>query len=181
MLAERISASQLAEMSAQSAGLSDSLRPADLPRLSGVVASDVAGEPVAVAVGFGLGPERRPVMRIQARGTLHLVCQRCLGPVSWPLDVDVSLTVVADDGQAADLADPFDSVLLEEGELPVRRAVEDEILAVLPLSPLHTEPSACGKAPRDAGRDGQEVPRPNRPFAGLADLMGQGGRSSEQD
>jgi uncharacterized protein len=181
MLAERISAAQLAELSAQGARLSGSLRPADLPRLARVVASNVAGEPVAVAVGFEVGPEALPVARIQAQGTLNLVCQRCLRPVRWPLDVDVSLTAVADDAQAAELADPFDSILLEEGDLLVRGAVEDEILAVLPLSPVHADPADCGISRDDATGDGQETSRPNRPFAALADLMGRRGHGGKQD
>jgi uncharacterized protein len=181
MLAERITASQLAEMSARGARLSGSYRPADLRRLARVVASGVTGEPVVVAVGLSVGPEGLPLVRIQVQGALQLVCQRCLSPIRWPVDIDVSLTAVADDAQAAELADPFDSILLEEGALSLRSAVEDEILAVLPLSPVHADAAQCGVAGRDIGTDAGPRARPNRPFAGLAALMAQRDGGGEQD
>jgi uncharacterized metal-binding protein YceD (DUF177 family) len=80
---------------------------------------------------------------------------------------------VRNDAEADGLADPFDSVLLEDGELPLRLALEDEILAVLPMAPLHEDAAQCGKSA--AGPRGDDQPaRPNRPFADLATLMGRG-------
>lgn len=182
MLAERITASQLAEMSAQAASLSTSLRPADLPRLSQIVVpgSEVPADPLVVEVGFAVGPEELPVIRVRVHGVLHLACQRCLSPVRWPLDVDVALTAVATDAQTAELPDPFDSVVLENGELALRLVVEDEILAALPLAPFHADATLCSVA--DAVVTGGEpAPRLNRPFAGLASLMGHRLGGKDQD
>lgn len=177
MLAERIASSQLADMSAQGVSLASSLRVGDLPRLSAVVApgTGVNDGPLEATIGFRIGPENCPVVSISVRGTLHLTCQRCLGLVSWPLDVDVALTAVASDAAADELADPFDSILLDEaGGLLLRATVEDEILAVLPFAPLHADETEC----RAAGAEPQKVAEPaarevNRPFAGLGSLMGR--------
>ena len=40
------------------------------------------------------------------------------------------------------LADPFDTVLLADGELVPAQVVEDEVLAALPLAPKHSETAA---------------------------------------
>jgi uncharacterized protein len=174
MLAERIAASRLAEMSAQGATLESGVRSEDLPRLAPLLATDPArrGQPIETRIAFRTGPEACPVMRIEARGTLSLTCQRCLAPVDCPIDVDVTLTAATDEEGVGRLAQPFDSVVLaENGDLALREVVEDEILAVLPLAPLHAEASACAAtAPAEDG-SARAVERSQRPFAGLADLL----------
>lgn len=178
MLAERIAASPLAEMSAQGACIADALSPGDLPRLSRLVAADGAGA-LEARIGFRVGVESLPLVHLEVRGNLLLTCQRCLAPMQFPVDIDVTLTAVASDAATADLASPFDSVVLdEEGGLALRAMVEDEILSVLPLAPLHAAPAGCagGAAQGDAARPGV-----NRPFAALAGLMGKGGDRSRNE
>jgi uncharacterized protein len=163
-----------------------SLRPGELPRLSKLIGHGpgVPEGSLDVGVEFRLGPESFPVVQIRVTGTIYLTCQRCLGPVSWPLDLDVGLTVVASDELAEELADPFDSVLLdEEGRLALRAAVEDEILAALPLVPRHEDAAACGIAGPQVTATNENSPRKaNRPFADLGALMhrdDQGGGQNE--
>lgn len=177
MLAERIGASQLAEMSAQGVSLESTLRPRDLPRLREVVADGpgLDEESLLARVGLGIGPEAHPVVRIEVQGTLQLVCQRCLAPVAWPLDLRVALTAVGSESLAEELADPFDSVLLdEEGGLPLRAAVEDEVLAALPISPRHESTADCEAAGARPGALTEPAPaQVSRPFAELATLLGR--------
>jgi uncharacterized protein len=177
MLAERIGSAQLAEMSAQGASLAATLRRVDLPRLADLLAQgpDVRDQPLVVEIDFRNGPEALPLVRIRARGELALVCQRCFGPVTWPLEVDVMLTAVSSEMAAEALADPFDSVVLDaEGALPLRAAVEDEVLAALPLAPVHDR-ADCGVP----GADDEPAKRVHRPFAGLDALLG--GRERRDD
>ena len=126
-----------------------------------------------------MGPESFPVVQVQVMGTIDLTCQRCLAPVSWPLDLDVALTAVASDELAGELADPFDSVVLdEEGGLALRAAVEDEILAALPLAPLHGDGVACRTAGPELPAADENPPRKSTtPFADLGRLMRQDGRN----
>jgi uncharacterized protein len=176
MLAERIGSSQLAEMSAQGASLTTTLRPGNLPRLAGTtgggqVRPDGALE---VTIRFSIGPESFPVVQIRVTGTVDLTCQRCLGPVGCPLELDVALTMVGSEADAEALADPFDSIVLdEEGGLRLRMAVEDEILAALPLVPLHGEGAGCTMMAGTSAAAEMPVRTANRPFAGLAALMDQ--------
>lgn len=170
-------------MSAQGASLVTTLRAGQLPRLCEAVARgpQVQDRPLDAEIAFGKGVEARPVVQIRVHGVLQLVCQRCLAPVGWPVDVDVALTAVASEAQAAELADPFDSILLdEEGGLLLRTAVEDEILAALPLVPRHAEEAVCGKPGFGADDSaGAAVTTVNRPFAGLEMLMGRHGSDGD--
>ncbi len=157
--------------------MAETVQPRDLPRLAGLIASDASDQRLDVRIGFSKGPENWPVVRIRVSGTVALICQRCLASVSWPLDVDVALTAVGSDDVADELADPFDSIVLDEaGGLAVRAVVEDEILAALPIAPSHRDGEGCRATYR---RVATESPRPNRPFADLADLLHGNGTKRE--
>lgn len=171
MLAERIGPSQLAELSAQGARLTSRVRPGELPRLAAVAAATGRGGGLDIEVALRKGPESFPIVDIQVRGSVPLTCQRCLRPVDCPVDLRVSLAAVPDEAAMDDLADPFDSVLLDaDGSLRLRDAVEDEILATLPLAPLHADAADCGELPTAQAQ--APGPQMQRPFAGLARLMG---------
>jgi uncharacterized protein len=174
MLAERIGSAQLAEMSAQGASLATPLRRADLPRVSEVMARGPGvqdQQPLDATIAFRNGPEGFPIVHIRVQGMLALVCQRCLGPVSWPVEVDAVLSAVPSEPATGELADPFDSIVLEDdGSLALRAAVEDEILAALPLAPVHADRAACGAPAAPEEAPGAQV---HRPFAGLDTLLGQ--------
>jgi uncharacterized protein len=181
MFAERIGSAELAELAAGGGSLTGTVRAAELPRLADVVAreSGHADAPLAVTVDFAKGPEGFPVVRIRADGALRLTCQRCLGAMSWPVALDVALTAVASEARADELADPFDSVLLDEdGALALRAAVEDEVLATLPLAPLH-EDGTCGGAEPAAEPPGRATV--TRPFAGLDTLLKRGAGGDAED
>lgn len=176
MLAERIAASQLAEMSAAGAALSFSFRPAELPRLLPLLAGAPGdGGSLQARAGFRVGLEGVPVIRLEIRGELPLICQRCLGPVTWPLDIDVTLALVGSDAQAESLASPFDSVVLDaDGDLLLRSMVEDEVLATLPLAPMHVAAADCARSDAPAVSPG--LTAGIRPFEGLAGMMGNDGK-----
>jgi uncharacterized protein len=170
MLPERIGSGQLAEMAAQGASGAARLRGSTMPRLADQLAREGGGDELLLEADFRHGPEGLPEIRLRMTGNLGLICQRCLQRVDWPLAIDVSLTVIATERDAAELADPFDSVMLEEGELRLLTAAEDEILAALPLAPVHADASQCCNvsATAPAPASGQPL---NRPFAGLGAML----------
>lgn len=175
MLPERIGSAQLAEMAAQGASRVARVRAGDMPRLAGLLAGDGAGDTLLLEAQFGQGPEGYPQLRLRISGTLGLVCQRCLQRIDWPLAIDASLTIVATEAETASLADPFDCVLLDaDGELALLATAEDEVLAALPLAPVHGEGSGC-RPGRAAPAAAASEPA-NRPFAGLDELLGRGDR-----
>lgn len=179
MLAERIGSAQLVELAAAGAGLADSFGGSKLPRVAAMLAAGDDGH-LDVSLRFRNGPEGFPVVEVSVTGALPLPCQRCLGAVRWPAELHAALTVVPDDASADDLADPFDSVMLDsDGALPLRSMVEDEILAMMPLALLHQEAEGCKPAAGIAAGPALQPAagaRFSRPFAGLGALIRDGGK-----
>jgi uncharacterized protein len=174
MMGARIGSAELADLVARGTTLDFSFPVTSLARLAAL--APAAGTPWAGTVGsaclktgftFQAGAEGFPQLRLVVEGMLPLVCQRCLELLEWPVNVDVTLTMVRGDAEAAILTDPFDTVLLA-----------DEVLAALPLAPKHSGATRCGSA---AGREDKvQSGEMHRPMAGLADLLGRGDRQGDK-
>ena len=136
---------------------------AEFPRLRDALRTD---EGALQYVLLGVPQERGyPVLRLKIGGTLQLVCQRCLGALEFPLQVDVSLQLAAT--QAEVDAEPLEAEgperIVAGREMPVRDLVEDEVLLAIPLAPRHE---------RCAGREKAAASEANSPFAALRGLVG---------
>ena len=184
MKAERIGSAELKDLVARKATLDLSFAAPSLARLaalrpatSGGSAATGGGDAALLRLDanftFQSGSEGYPQFHLQAAGTVPLVCQRCLELLVLPVTLDVTLTMVRDDPEAAALADPFDTVLLDSGELDLAQVIEDEVLAILPLAARHPETTPCGEA---ALMNSGEM---HRPLAGLAKLLGRGDRQTD--
>jgi DUF177 domain-containing protein len=107
----------------------------------------------------------RPALRLRVRGSLQLVCQRCLGAVEQPVDIDSQLVLAA--SQAEVDREPLapegpDRIVASRG-MPVRELIEDELLLAVPYAPRHAQCTFQGAAGSDSTRS---------PFAGLGALLG---------
>ncbi|MDH5277233.1 MAG: YceD family protein [Gammaproteobacteria bacterium] len=182
MKAERIGSAELKDLVARAATLDFSFAAPSLARLaalrpatSGGSAADPGDAVLRLDASFAFqsGSEGYPQLHLKAAGTVPLVCQRCLELLVYPVTLDVTLTIVGDDPEAAELADPFDTVMLDSGELDLARVIEDDVLAILPLAARHPETTPCGQA---ALRNSREA---HRPLAGLAMLLGRGDRQTD--
>jgi uncharacterized protein len=102
--------------------------------------------------------------------TVPLTCQRCLGAVATPLDVDRWFRFVADEAAAEAQDDDCEEDLLALEPRPDMLAVlEDELLMALPLVPMHeTCPEPVPLA--DARPLPEAEPERPHPFAQLARL-----------
>ncbi|MEO8224607.1 MAG: YceD family protein [Gammaproteobacteria bacterium] len=175
MVAGGIGSAELADLVARGATLEFRVGVSTLTRLAAL--SPVAAVEAAslnAGLTFRPGSEGHPQLRLTVAGSVPLVCQRCLDLLVLPVQVDVLLTMVRNDQEAAGLADPFDTVLLADGGLVPELVVEDEVLAALPLAPRHAESDACGREER--ANSGEM----HRPLAGLADLLGRGDRQGDK-
>lgn len=125
---------------------------------------DALGE-VEFAVQGGTDARRRPVLKLDVRGVLHLRCQRCLGMLEYPLRLVNTLLLVSGAEAASGAADDEDIEWVEaSAELDVAGLIEDEVLLGLPYAPRHDE----GCCARDTGAR-REQAKPS-PFAKLAAL-----------
>ncbi len=106
----------------------------------------------------------------EVQGVLHLICQRCLGRVEFPVQRAFRLALVHSEAEADRLAGGYEPLLLEDERVVVREVIEDELLLALPDFPHHSEADVCTLPEY---RDDQETAvvdeKPN-PFAALASL-----------
>jgi uncharacterized protein len=106
--------------------------------------------------------EGRCWLEVAAKGTLTLECQRCLGPLEFPLALRSEVLLAMGEREIATADDDIDRVLAGR-EMDVGKLVEDEVLLALPMAPRHV---ACG------GKPGDEVSGRSSPFAALGRLKG---------
>ncbi len=171
-----------AEAVARRQQLAGVLHIAMLPRLAEALAAPA--ELLTVEMQFLTHP--RSVGRASGRisGSLPLTCQRSLQVFPWPLDVNFNWVMVRDEAEEERLLADADPVMLEDEQLNLHEAIEDEVLLALPLIPLapdaalpaFSEGDAAGakakkrvgktKAPRISDNSGLDDSRPN-PFLTL--------------
>lgn len=126
-------------------------------------------EPVAAAAGVA---KPQLWLHVTAQGEVPQVCQRCLGTVLEPVEVDRWFRFVDDESAAATEDDESEEdVLAFEPRFDLLQLLEDELLMALPLVPMH---ESCPRSlPMSAGELADEGPEDKpHPFAKLAALKG---------
>ena len=149
-----------------------SLRLAGMQRLASEIL-DASGE-VEVEVGSTVSAAP-PVIEGCACVTVSMTCQRCLEPVTVPLDAAFRLGLVESDESASELADELDPLIVRRNDTcSLAQLVEDELILALPIVPRHAEGSGCGG---DEFATDEAIPA-RRPFSELGALWA---RSKEQE
>lgn len=114
----------------------------------------------------------RPALLLRVQGTLELTCQRCLGALVFPLQVDSLLRLAATQSEVD--AEPLEAdgpeSIVAGREMAVKAMVEDEVLLAIPIAPRH---EACGGGRRaDLPLAPEAAGAGKSPFAGLRGLLG---------
>jgi uncharacterized protein len=136
----------------------------ELAGLRAVVAGSVAGRArFARSQGF-------PVAELTVRGAATLECQRCMQPMSVPIDTVVKVALVASETDAARVPAELEPVLAPGGRISIGELIREELLLTLPIVARHGGGERCAAPPAEtaAGERGQET---HKPFARLADLL----------
>lgn len=134
---------------------------------------------LVIDVRFAEGPEGYPCIHVRIDGCLNLECQRCLQPVGFPVELEARLTVLSSETEMSRVSEPFDSVVMTAGGLNLPVVVEDEILSTLPIAPIHESGTKCAQFGSALYKSEIEAVKPNRPFAGLAPLLGVAGKDRD--
>ena len=177
MVMRRIGTAELKDLTVRGTTLNLSYPLSTLPRLAELMPGNGSPDPslqLQVSATFQWGLEGYPRLHLRVAGSVPLVCQRCLGLLVYPVHLDLCLTMVGTDAEAAALSDPFETLLLTAGELELALVVEDEVLAVLPLVPKHVQTDPVG---REEPTNSREM---RRPLAGLADLLSHGDQQRDE-
>ncbi|MDB2448721.1 YceD family protein [bacterium] len=169
-LPDHLDAYKLADQQVSLSGLVSSAR---LTRLSGAVLR--LDEHFDVQLAFFVDEEHRRIVSGHVSGGVELECQRCLQPMTQPLDSDFRLAIVYNDDMAKALpSDDEPLMLLPDEALDPATIVEEELLLSLPLQAMHNETECRIQTEFAPGADeqGSENPQPARenPFQVLASL-----------
>ena len=124
----------------------------------------------------GSGAEGDVWLHLQAQTSLPLTCQRCMGTVAVPLEVDQWYRFVASEEIAMVQDDESEEdLLVMEPQFDLLAVLEDELLMALPLVPMHDEcPTAPVVRAGDGAPAGEAEGKPN-PFAVLSGLKKKSG------
>jgi uncharacterized metal-binding protein YceD (DUF177 family) len=127
---------------------------------------------LVIDVRFANSPEGHPCIHIGIDGCLILECQRCLQPVEFAVNLEARLTILSSETEISRISEPFDSVVMTVDGLNLTVIIEDEILSTLPIAPIHGVGTKCAQFGSALYKPEIEAVKPNRPFAGLAPLLG---------
>jgi uncharacterized protein len=112
------------------------------------------------------------VADLSMSGAATLECQRCLGAMTEPVENSVRVALITAEGDASRVPDNLEPVLAPGGRTSVGELVEEELLLVLPIVPLHSEAGECA-VPGDVPAVEPEAPgqTTQKPFAQLDKLL----------
>lgn len=127
----------------------------------------------------GSGADSDVWLHLVAKTSVPLTCQRCMGTVATPLEVDQWYRFVAtEDIAMAEDDESEEDLLVMELQFDLLAVLEDELLMALPLVPMHDE---CPVAPvmqvgeETLAKDAVEQDEKPNPFAVLEKLKKKNG------
>ena len=133
---------------------------AQLPGLAGVAGSAAGRARFARAQGLA-------VAELTVRGAATLECQRCMQPMSVPIDTVVKVALIGSEADVARVPAELEPVLAPGGRISIGELITEELLLTLPIVALHGEGEPCAAQPTAPG----EAQDTHKPFARLADLL----------
>ena len=101
----------------------------------------------------------------------QMTCRRCLEPVTVVLESSIRWGLVFSESEMQDLEKDMDPILVEEGQIPLRQAIEDELVLLLPIMPTH---ESCNSE-WISDTESVDISENKSPFAVLAALKNEQG------
>ncbi len=104
----------------------------------------------------------------------EVVCQRCMQPMRWPVNVNSRVALVSDYDAADRVPGEMEVFLVEGDSVSVRDLVDEEVMLALPHVARHDEDSECARQTvqlpgQPDESDGE--PDTQKPFAQLGELL----------
>ena len=128
------------------------------------LASGLQQGQVEVEIELGKDDLRIAYLSGRLRTQLALVCQRCLQPLAWPVDVSFALGLVTTDQAADELPESYEPLMVNSS-MVLADIIEDELILAVPLVPMHAK-AECPAQKLDDDRQGDDT----HPFAALGQL-----------
>lgn len=117
-----------------------------LPRLA---QSGCSGAVLDFALEGEINERGKPGLRLAAQGRVRLQCQRCLGDVDLPLQLESRLELALSEAEILAADDDVERALAGDA-MAVAALVEDEVILALPMAPKHEQCRAAAGSERGA-------------------------------
>lgn len=127
---------------------------------------------VKVSMRFDIDPTGTPYMQGHFETTLSLICERCLGELTWPVTINSLLALIKHERLVESLADHYEPWVIDDSNfVDPATVVEDELILALPLVPRHDYDCLPEEAWFSGDKEIEDKPeKPASPFAGLSAL-----------
>jgi uncharacterized protein len=136
----------------------------------------MGGGPLHVQVQFGR-EQGFMVAQLAMRGEMQLVCQRCIGPMSWQVDLKSPVLLIESESEAEGAPAEWETYLAADGRVSIAALATEELLLALPIVPLHADGQDCAGGRPAAKPTAPEAAQVTaRPFADLRALLEQGAK-----
>jgi uncharacterized protein len=136
--------------------------------------SDSGGN-VSVELHFGIDEQGCHYVRGHLVCEVQMICQRCMNPLTIPIEVDVSLAFVSSDEEAGQLPGIYEPYVVADEPIALADIIEDELILALPIVALHAD-QACQpqiKAEEAGANESTQMETRPNPFAVLSELKRQ--------
>lgn len=98
----------------------------------------------------------KPELRLAVEGSVRLQCQRCLGDMDVPLQLEAQLELAGSEAEILAAEDDIERAVAER-EMDVAVLVEDEVILALPMVPKHEQCRAAVRSDGGARRSAFEA------------------------
>ena len=127
---------------------------------------------VTVDLQFGVDEQGVSYMRGHLSAQVALICQRCMEPVTVPLEAEVAVGFAVSDERARAMPESYEPCILTEENALLSELIEDELILALPIVAMHPNESCQPWLERQQEElsDAEEATEKKNPFAVLASL-----------
>ena len=135
----------------------------EMPRLAQLLSSQDGS--LNAQLDFGVDERRIRTLKGSIKGSIELVCQRCLGALRFPLDLKICLGIVTSEAELDQLPDGYEPLLVSGEPILTFDVIEDEVLLAVPAIPVHEGSEHC-----DTGYQNEPLAKRDNPFSVLEKL-----------
>lgn len=138
-------------------------------RLASACSQELVGD-VSYELQGDVDWENIPYLRLSFHAAIPLLCQRCMKPFNMAFENEVKLSPVFSDEAAKQLPPEYDPLVLAEDEVHVSDLIEDELLLLVPSTPVHALEDCSVKETSWKFGGNEELARKENPFEKLKNL-----------
>ena len=145
-----------------------------MKRLISALSSDEGD--VFIDVVFSVDINRVSQLSGQIKTDAKLICQRCMGEMEFPVDLNFEIAFVHSEAEMERLPEGYEATLIEDTPVMLSDIIEDEILLALPTIPKHQDENCNSGKLADSWNEQQadetntEDIKQDNPFDVLASL-----------